>query len=279
MKEITSYTTNRPVIYFGARHWNYLSDKKISEAAIRGGAVGTSTDIGSSNLNKKGVGTIPHALEVIFGWVYGQENAVLEATKSFDKWISKKIERVALVDYNNKEIDDTIKIVNQLKNVTWIRLDTCGENIIQNSLSFDNLKDHNGIYYPEEKINQIIKEYFDVDIKYSTIPKEDLCFWFGNGVTISGVYLLKKTLISNNKPNIKIMLTSGFGNIMKVKAFSKAEKILKIKLYDSLGIGGLYPSRDATMDIVAVGKDNKTMTFISKKGRTYRPNSRLRKIF
>ncbi len=59
----------------------------------------------------------------------------------------------------------------------------------------------------------------------------------------------------------------------------RAEKILKIRLYDSLGVGGLYHSRDATMDIVSVGKDKKNMIPISKKGREYRPNNRLQKFF
>lgn len=279
IKEITLYTSGRPIIYFGARHWHYSLDQLISKAAIEGGAIGTSTDIGSKKIGKKGFGTIPHALEVIFAFRYGQNNAVLESTKAFDKWISKDIERVALVDFNNKEIEDTLRVLNELKEVSWIRIDTCGENIIQNALSFNNLKDKNGIMFTENKINEILKKYFNVSIKYSTIPKEDLNFWFGTGVTISGVYIIKKNLIINNMNNIKIMLTSGFGNILKVIAFMRAEKILKIKLYNSLGIGGLYNSRDATMDIVSVWKDDKTIIPLSKKGRTYNPNNRLQKLF
>ncbi len=278
MKEIVSYANNRPVIYFGSRHWSYLYDELISKAAIFGGAKGTSTNIGSKCINKKGIGTIPHALEVIFGWKYGQENAVLESTRSFDKWISKDIERVALVDYNNKEIDDTLRVVNEIKNVKWIRIDTCGENIIQNSLSYSNLKDQNGIFFQENEINKILKDYFNVEIQYSTIPKEDLDYWFGSGVSIAGVFLIRKKLLENNK-SVKILLSSGFGNLSKVMAFSRAEKILKIKLYDCLGVGGLYNSRDATMDIVSVGKDEKSMVMISKKGRKYNPNYKLKKIF
>jgi len=51
-----------------------------------------------------------------------------------------------------------------------------------------------------------------------------------------------------------------------------------MKLFDSLGVGGIYESRDATMDIVAVGESIDTLIPMAKVGRVYRPNPRLKRI-
>ena len=73
-----------------------------------------------------------------------------------------------------------------------------------------------------------------------------------------------------------MLLTSGFGDVNKVKAFVAAEKALGIKLFDGLGVGGLYkPCRAATMDIVGVGDSPDSILPLSKKGRSYNPNPSL----
>lgn len=74
------------------------------------------------------------------------------------------------------------------------------------------------------------------------------------------------------------MLSSGFGDAGKVKAFTAAEKQLGIKLFDSLGVGGIYDSRDSTMDIVSIGESVDSMEPAAKAGRMYRPNPRLKRI-
>lgn len=108
MRAVVEAAGNRPVTYFGARHWHFKDDAAISKAAIDGGAVGASTDIGAAYAGKEGSGTIPHALESVYAWKDGREKAVLNATAAFDKHIPKNVIRVSLVDYNNKEIDDTL---------------------------------------------------------------------------------------------------------------------------------------------------------------------------
>jgi len=234
----------RPVSYFGARHYRYVEDKELAQAAFAAGATGASTDFGASVVGKKGVGTIPHSLEAIFAWKHGMENAVVKTTDAFDKHIDPAVSRIALVDFNNKEIDDSLRVAKMLKDKVYgIRVDTSGENTMQDEAFFPNHKDD---------------------------P-----YWHGKGVTIGGVYKLRKELLAHGFQEIKIVLSSGFGNIAKVKAFVEAEKELGISLFDELGVGQVYPARIATMDIVGVG-DNLTMLQpMAKVGRAYRPNPRL----
>ena len=59
----------------GPRHWHYELDADIAKAALDAGFIETSTDAGAKQFGKKGVGTIPHALENVMAHYYGKENA------------------------------------------------------------------------------------------------------------------------------------------------------------------------------------------------------------
>ena len=233
MQKIVNLVKPRPISYFGARHWRYDRDYDIARSCMLAGAKHCSTDEGAKawGENCKGIGTIPHALEVIYHWKYGLKEAVYKATEAFNKHIEKGIPRVALVDYANLEITDSLSVA---PIVDGIRIDTCGENYMQGILPL--------------KTND-------------------------RGVSINGVWLVRSLLNSESYNKVKIILSSGFGNPEKVKAFIDAEKILGIKLFDGLGVGGVFNSRMATADIIEV--DGKT---IHKVGRTPRPNERLRRI-
>lgn len=271
MNSIVVAAGNRPVTYFGARHWFYKDDAAISKAAVDGGAVGASTDIGADYVGKEGSGTIPHALENIYAWKDGKENAVVNATVAFDNHIDKEVVRVALIDYNNKEIDDTLQTAASVPSLAAIRIDTCGENVGQGALSMNDFEGKT-----ESEINLLLTEFFKKSI---SVPEGDEKYWFGTGVSVTGVYAIRKALNENGYENIQIMLSSGFGDVKKVEAFVRAEEIIGMKLFDSLGVGGIYDSRDATMDIVAVGETIDSMKPMAKVGRMYRPNPRLKKIF
>jgi nicotinate phosphoribosyltransferase len=245
-KEIVEAAQERPVSYFGARHWKYDRDYEISAAAFKGGFSSSATDIGAAILGQKGIGTIPHILENVMAWKYGTENAVLESIKAFDRVIDPSIPRISLIDYRNKEVDDAVRSAEVLDGRLYgIRIDTCGENISQGG-----------------------KEKSDTSRQY----------WDGPGVTVSGVHAVRKALDDNGYSDVKIILSSGFGNTEKIKAFIEAEKDpdVNTKLFDALGVGGLYHARTATMDVVAVGESIESMEPISKVGRSYKPNSRLR---
>jgi nicotinate phosphoribosyltransferase len=91
---------------------------------------------------------------------------------------------------------------------------------------------------------------------------------------------LRKALDQFGHRDVKIILTSGFGDPEKVKAFVEAEKLLGVRLFDALGVGGIFkPCRMATMDIVAVGETPEMLTPISKVGRPYNPNPRLTQLY
>jgi nicotinate phosphoribosyltransferase len=244
---IKALVNKRPFIYFGARHYRYDQDKAIAQAAFSEGAAGAATDNEASVIQKKGVGTIPHALECIFAWKYERENAVLKTIEAFDKHMDVVIPRIALIDFNNKEIDDSLAVAEALQDRLYgIRVDTSGENTMQGEHVFPN---------------------------HTNEP-----YWSGLGITIGGVYALRQQLLKHDFSKVKIILSSGFGEVGKVKAFVEAEKELGISLFDELGIGQVSPVRAATMDIVNVGESIKTMEPMAKAGRAYHPNSRLHEV-
>ncbi|MDR0768251.1 MAG: hypothetical protein LBE57_07530 [Methanosarcinales archaeon] len=270
MRLVVNAAENRPVTYFGARHWHYQDDAEISKAAIDGGAVGASTDGGAAYIHKEGSGTIPHTLENIYAWKGGKKSAVKNTTIAFDKYMPKDVVRVALIDYNNKEIDDTLQTIAAVPALAAIRIDTCGENVGQGALSMKDLEGKT-----QAEIDLLLNAFFGKSVR---VPDGDEKYWFGTGVSVTGVYAVRKALNENGFDKIQIMLSSGFGDVQKVEAFVRAEKLIGVKLFDSLGVGGVYDSRDSTMDIVAVGETIDSMVPTSKVGRAYRPNSRLKRI-
>ncbi len=259
MGRVVQAARGRSVSYFGARHWRYNEDATISRAAFEGGATSASTDIGAATSWQEGVGTTPHVLESIMAWKYGQEIAVLEALLAFDKHIYQKVPRIILCDYRNKEITDTLTCVNALGNKLWgPRIDTCGENVGEGALEFPDAK----------KLEQLVGRKI-------IVPTQDEKYWFGNGVTVTGVYAMKKALDDNTYSDMKLALSSGFAEPKKVEAFVNAEEILGVRLFDLLGVGQIFESRAAKMDIVAVGETPETFVPISKVGRGYSPNQHL----
>ncbi len=228
VKKVVELVGGRPVFYFGARHWHYKYDKQISKSTFDGGVVGCSTDIGAETVGKKGIGTIPHALVIVFASKYGKENATLEATNAFDKWMNKDIKRIALVDTFNREVTDSLMVAKALgKRLYGVRIDTCGENLGEGC----------------------------VGVK---------------GVTKELAYTVRRALDEGGFKNVKIILSSGFAKVNKVKDFVATEKRTNLKLFDGLGCGQFFHSRTATADIVKVDGQ-----FLSKTGRGYKENDRL----
>ena len=243
MAEIVELAGDRPVAYFGARHWRYDEDADIARAAFDGGAQNCSTDVGGATVGQVGMGTIPHALETVYHWKHDAQYAVPFSTIAFDKHIDPEVKRIALVDYNNHEIVDTLGVAKVLgKKLYGVRVDTCGENMMES------------VMMPHLPI------FFD--------------HWFGNGVTVCGVYTLKRALLETGNDHVKIMLSSGFGKPEKVQTFVHAEALLGVQLFDGLGVGGIFESRFSTMDIIAVEGQE-----IHKKGRKPLPADRLKAVW
>jgi len=254
MRKVADLANGRPVLYFGARHWHWTYDSALANLAFENGCSEVATDNGAETRNKWGVGTIPHALENLYAREYGFENAVVESTKAFDRVIPKNIPRVALVDYNNKEITDTLETINALEGrLAAVRVDTCGENIAEGGT--------------------------DGSKKYSE----------GYGVTAKGVYALRKELDNKGYHGVGIYVSSGFSNPEKVKVFNEVEKARGKRIYSGIGAGFLDDVRTFTADVVAIGDEPDEVDFYTengveaknifhKVGRPPRPNKTLRRI-
>ncbi len=229
----------RPLLYFGARHWHWSQDEAISRAVVHAGFNACSTQAGARAAGlADGVGTIPHALVLAFAWRYGPERATVEAARAFDRHIDPTVPRVALVDTFNREIDDALATAAALGDrLQAVRLDTAGENVAQGGVPFDGRPWHTG-----------------------------------PGVTIASARRLRQALDQAGYPRVGLVLSSGFGDVDKVRAFV-ADEQENGRLFDALGIGGLFPARIATADVVRIeGRD------LAKTGRQFRHNARLRRI-
>jgi nicotinate phosphoribosyltransferase len=217
-----------PVIYFGARHYHWSMDRVIAAAAMEGGDVQTSTDIGSSNIGKEGVGTTPHLLTIVLASIYGKENAALKTAQLFDRRMPAEIPRVTLVDTFNRELSDGLAVARYFgarKNA--LRVDTCGENIGEG-----------GSLYQGGKAR---------DPRFRT----------GTGVTIELVANLKNRLVGKGYARATgIFLSSGFGDERKAKAFVQANDEYRRRTGDSLfvgvGIGEISAARFCTADVFEV---------------------------
>lgn len=228
----------KSLMYFGARHWHWSLDEAISSAAIAGGFDACATDAGALAAGKAaGVGTIPHALVLIFAHERGPEHATRQAALAFDRHIEPECARIALVDTFNREIDDSLDTARALGPRLWgVRLDTAGELLGQGATPFDGRKHLTGA-----------------------------------GVTVAGVRAVRRALDQAGFEHVNIVLSSGFGDLEKVAAFARAEDE-DGRLFESLGVGGLFDAWCATADIVRVeGRP------LAKTGRGWRENPRLRR--
>lgn len=228
VKRLKSIYMDIPIIYFGARHYHWSLDKEIAAAALKAGASQTSTDIGSSNIGQKGVGTTPHLLTIVLASIYGTENATLKTAELFDKYMPLEIPRVTLIDTFNRELTDALAVAKYFgirKNA--FRVDTCGENIGEG-----------GSLYRGEK-------------------RKDPEFQTGTGVTIEVVSHLRDLLIEQGYgQNTEIFLSSGFGDEAKAKAFVNANNEYKEKrgfsLFTGVGIGEISAATFCTADVFEV---------------------------
>ena len=110
----------KPVISFGIRRMHPALSPLIDRAAYIGGFDGVSSLTGAKAAGTKPVGTMPHALIVVFG------NQV-EAWKAFDEIMPEDVPRIALVDTYYDEKTEAIMAAEALKDRLYgVRLDTPG---------------------------------------------------------------------------------------------------------------------------------------------------------
>lgn len=109
---------DRLVISFGARRIHPAIAPMIERSAFIGGCDGLAVIKTAKLLKEEAVGTIPHALILMFG-------DSKEATKAFHEVIEPKVKRVALVDTFTDEKFESIRVAEALgKRLFAVRLDT-----------------------------------------------------------------------------------------------------------------------------------------------------------
>jgi len=110
----------KAVVAFGIRRMHPALSPMLDRAAYIGGFDGVSSLKGAEIIGEKPMGTMPHALVIMFG------NQV-EAWKAFDEIISSDVPRVALVDTYYDEKIESIMAAEALKDRLYgVRLDTPG---------------------------------------------------------------------------------------------------------------------------------------------------------
>ena len=109
----------KPVLFFPSRFDHYAVQKGDGYAAKVGGMANVSTPANAISWGIEAAGTIPHALIAACG------GDTLKATKMFDEYIDPKINRVALVDFNNDCVGTSLKVARELGDKLYgVRLDT-----------------------------------------------------------------------------------------------------------------------------------------------------------
>lgn len=245
-RAVVQAAEEKPVYYFGARHFASELDEGIVKICQEEGFAGCSTDIGAKAWNSKGIGTIPHSLILSYVAHMKEEgiqgNPTLVVAKAFDRNIDSRVPRIVLIDTFNREIYDSIRTSRNIPNLFGVRIDTCGENYSQGSR--------------EVKLPEL-----DVDPKYLR----------GKGVTIASVWALREALDNSGFGNLEITVSSGF-NEEKTTAFVEADKAYEERygkpLFDSIGTGSLAKPVMTTSDIVAYYSERQEQWLpLSKKGR------------
>ncbi|MDD4601306.1 hypothetical protein SDC9_08913 [bioreactor metagenome] len=119
VRKIVKAASGKPVLFFPSRFDHYSVQQADGYAAHIGGVAGVSTPANGVSFGEKALGTIPHAL------IAAYNGDSLRATKAFDKYVDKSINRVALVDFDNDCVKTSLQIAREFKDKLWaVRLDT-----------------------------------------------------------------------------------------------------------------------------------------------------------
>ena len=115
---VKKLASDRRVVFFGLRALHPAIAPSVDRAAFVGGVDGVSGAFSREYLGVDPVGTMPHALIVVFG-----DNVA--SWKAFDEVIEPSVPRVVLVDTFNDERVETLQAVEALGDRLYgVRLDT-----------------------------------------------------------------------------------------------------------------------------------------------------------
>ncbi|UXD21485.1 nicotinate phosphoribosyltransferase [Ignicoccus pacificus DSM 13166] len=111
---------NKSVLFFGLRALHPAIQPMADRAAYIGGVDGVAGNLSEKYLGIKPVGTMPHALMLVFG-------DPEEAWKAFDEYVEEEVPRIVLVDTFCDERMEALKAAKLLREkLRGVRLDTPG---------------------------------------------------------------------------------------------------------------------------------------------------------
>lgn len=119
VKEVVDAAKGRKVLFFPARFDHYSVQTGDGYAAFISGALGVSTDANAAWWGVKGLGTVPHGL------IAAYNGDTVAACQAFDRYMSKDVKRIALVDFENDSVKTSLEVAMALGKRLWgVRLDT-----------------------------------------------------------------------------------------------------------------------------------------------------------
>ncbi len=111
---------DKPVLFFGLRAVHPAIAPSVDRAAYIGGVDAVAGVAAGKYLGLRPVGTMPHALIIVFG-------DQREAWKAFDKYVEEDVPRIMLVDTFCDEREEALMAAKLLGDRLWgVRLDTPG---------------------------------------------------------------------------------------------------------------------------------------------------------
>lgn len=168
----------KPVIFMGDRDDHFTQQAGDGYAAFIGGSTAQATHAMNEWWGKEGIGTMPHALIQLFG------GDLVQATKAYHEQFPGD-ELVALVDYNNDVITDSLELAHEFGDtLRGVRVDTS---------------------------KTMVDQYFwrNPDVLGSFDPR---------GVNPELIFALRRALDNEGFNHVKIVASGGF-NVDKIKRF------------------------------------------------------------
>ncbi|PKR79322.1 nicotinate phosphoribosyltransferase [Halalkalibacillus sediminis] len=111
----------KPIIFMGDRDDHYTQQSGDGYAAYIGGSTAQATHAMNEWWGKKGIGTMPHALVQMF------KGDIVAATRAYQETFPED-ELIALVDYNNDVVADSLKVARYFgEELKGVRVDTSGQ--------------------------------------------------------------------------------------------------------------------------------------------------------
>lgn len=181
----------KPIIFMGDRDDHYTQQAGDGYAAYIGGSTAQATHAMNEWWGKEGMGTMPHALIQLF------KGDVVAATKAYAETFPED-ELIALVDYNNDVVTDSLKVARAFgEKLKGVRVDTS---------------------------RTLIDRYF-------LRNQEVLGTFDPRGVNPELIFALRKALDEEGFQHVKIVASGGL-NVERITAFE--ERGVPVDMY---GIG------------------------------------------